>query len=1444
MRKRENESLRWGITAKLSLLNVLVLGVLSAILAIVFVSFGNINTLITTMLDTNMVRVIGNARSGQELTAVFADLVTAIFYGQEEAGMENLRQLEQKITILTAQDHDPELQTALHQFTSQLSSLLNQSATNRKILDELTKLENDFIFNVETLGDILNEKLDLLKDTTDLRVKQLKQIQAMTTGYRETFLQIMTQVHEAQLQNWQTEKSPENAQKNDPIFSSLEYLLLRFQILTAADAEIKAQGETLTTLIKQYQETLVRFQQARATFQEQIKQVSETKQHVLAALKIRDEENIQMADAIRSEIQRRVQMSQQITILLSGVILAVLLLTTYFAVNMVRPIVALAQAARQIATGDVNLALEHVSVRDEIGILAAEFQKMTAYMREMAAAAAKISEGDLRQEIIPRSADDVLGNAFQRMSAYLKDMALVAAAIADGNLHVNVTPRSAQDDLMHTLQHMIAYLQEVADVAEKISNKDLQVAVTPKSPQDSLNQALQKMIVNLRLMMAENERAMAAVQQQNWLITGQAELSNVMRGEPHVATLAKNIVTYLAKYLQAHVGALYVLQLRDEVQRLKLMGSYALTVRKGGHDEFLVGEGLVGQAALERESILYTDVPGGYLPILSGIGETSPRQILITPFTHDGELKGVIELGTTHAFTESHLRFLEQVRENIGIAFHSAQARVQMQELLSATQSQAERLQQQQEELRITNTELEEQTRALRVSEEELRQQQEELYQTNNALTDQTRSLEEQQELLQQQNHALEEVRRQVEAKAQEVEIASKYKSEFLANMSHELRTPLNSLLILSNLLAENQEGNLTAKQVEFAQTIHAAGSDLLQLINEVLDLSKIEAGKMTLHIDDMRLSDLTASLTRHFQHVADEKGLRFTVELADALPATIRTDRQRIEQIVKNLLSNAFKFTASGSVSVQIARPPLGTTFMRSDLHPAATIAMTVTDTGIGIPPDKQRLIFEAFQQADGTTSRKYGGTGLGLSISRELARLLGGEIQVRSQEGRGSAFTLSVPENAPTAIDATPELPPASAPPAMMRRTFPPERTALDLHSAAESGNVILIIEDDPKFANILLDVAREKGFKGVAASDGATGLRLASQTQPVGIILDFGLPDMNGQAVLEQLKHNPATQQIPVHVITAYDLSKETAPIDVIGYLTKPVTIDSLRKVFSDLEHTVATSIKQVLIVEDNTVMRTSLIELLRSEGIALTAVGTGQEAYRLLTTASFDCMILDLGLPDMTGMDLLQSIRQHAGLKHLPIIIYTGQELTGAEEALLKRYSSSIILKTERSYERLTEEMAGFLHLLEQETPEKQPAQETALSAVNEERQGQQNTILVVDDDMRNVYALTSVLERKGWHVFMAESGQEALDILAEHPDVSVVLMDIMMPGLDGYDAMRAIRAQAQFQNLPIIALTAKAMKEDRQKCLDAGANEYLSKPVDIEQLFAALRTLIP
>ena len=468
----------------------------------------------------------------------------------------------------------------------------------------------------------------------------------------------------------------------------------------------------MTALIKQYQETLVRFQQALATFQEQIKQVSETKQHVLAALKIRDEENIQMADAIRSEIQRRVRMSQQITILLSGVILAVLLLTTYFAVNMVRPIVALAQAARQIATGDVNLALKHVSVRDEIGILAAEFQKMTVYMREMAAAAAKISEGDLRQEIIPRSADDVLGNAFQRMSAYLKDMALVAAAIADGNLHVNVTPRSAQDDLMHTLQHMIAYLQEVADVAEKISNKDLQVVVTPKSPQDSLNQALQKMIANLQLMMTENERALAEVQQlmaeneraltevrqQNWLTTGQAELSNVMRGEPHVATLAKNIVTYLAKYFQAEVGALYVLQPHNDKQRLKLMGSYALSVRKSGYDEFLVGEGLIGQAALERESLLYTDAPAGYLPVFSGLDETTPQQILVTPFTYDGELQGVIELGATHEFTELHLRFIEQVRENIGIAFHSAQTRMQMQTLLAATQRQTETLQAQQEE--------------------------------------------------------------------------------------------------------------------------------------------------------------------------------------------------------------------------------------------------------------------------------------------------------------------------------------------------------------------------------------------------------------------------------------------------------------------------------------------------------------------------------------------------------------------------------------------------------------------------------------------------------------------------------------------------------------------------------------------------------------------------
>jgi PAS domain S-box-containing protein len=950
---------------------------------------------------------------------------------------------------------------------------------------------------------------------------------------------------------------------------------------------------------------------------------------------------------------------------------------------------------------------------------------------------------------------------------------------------------------------------------------------------------------------AELEQTRGKLEKQIWRRTGRIELNDRMRGEQDIETLGRNIISYLANYLNAQVGAIY---LADGNNLLRLIAGYAYSGRTDGSKEFEFGEGLVGQAALEKEPVVITQVPDDYMYISSGLGEAIPRNILVKSFLYEGHIKGVIELGSFHVFTDTQLDFLNQVEESIAVAFHTARSRLRMQELLEETQQQAEELQNQQEKLRQTNEELEEQTHALQESEAKLQAQQEELRQANEELEEKTEALERQRDEMRKKNIELEKSQELLEKKARDIELTSKYKSEFLANMSHELRTPLNSILILSQLLSEDKEGNLSAKQVEFARTIYSSGSDLLALINDVLDLSKVEAGKIELDMEALDLDDFSGTIARQFKPLAKEKGLGFKIDLAEGLPRQIHTDRQKLEQIIKNLLSNAIKFTTEGEITLRIHRPAADSHLSDTGLASENAVVFSVSDTGIGIPEEKQKLIFEAFQQADGTTSRKYGGTGLGLSISRELTRLLGGKIELQSQEGKGSTFLLYLPE----AVAEEKQVKQMEAPiapvepaegqgcgPAAGFIESPGSMGFTDVESIRDDrkeiqprDRSILLIEDDPKFTKILFDIAHEKGFKCLVAGDGETGLHLADYYQPGGIILDIGLPGIDGWTVLSRLKDNSKTRHIPVHVISASDKTFDSMKMGAIGHITKPVGIDGLDNAFRKIESIISKSVKHLLIVEDDPAQRKAIIELIGNGDVATTGVSTAQEAYELLKSGKFDCMILDLRLPDMSGAELLAKMRGDGGISYLPIIIYTGKELTKEEEITLHKYAERVITKSTTGHQRLLDETTLFLHRVEADLPEEKRKilrmihdKETILKG---------KTILLVDDDMRNVFALCSVLEEKGMKVLIGKNGKEGLERLNDNPGVDLVLMDIMMPEMDGYEAIKEIRRQDRFKKLPIIALTAKAMKGDRNKCIEAGASDYLAKPVDRHKLLSMLR----
>jgi CheY-like chemotaxis protein/signal transduction histidine kinase/CHASE3 domain sensor protein len=927
-------------------------------------------------------------------------------------------------------------------------------------------------------------------------------------------------------------------------------------------------------------------------------------------------------------------------------------------------------------------------------------------------------------------------------------------------------------------------------------------------------------------------RATLARRREEWLQSGKVELASAMIGDQHIEQLGNNILEFLARYLGAVAGALFV----SGGGAFERASMYGVPDHADIPTQFKRREGLLGQAAVENRPMLIGEVPEGYLTFGSALGQDKPKHLVLLPASVDGQVNTVIELGFLRPVGETVIALLEQASAPVAIAVRSANYRGELQSLLEETQRQGEELQTQSEELRVSNEELEEQSRALKESQARLEQQQVELEQTNSQLEQQTQQLEAQRD-------DLERVNASVQLKARELEQASRYKSDFLANMSHELRTPLNSSLILAKLLADNPDDNLTDEQVKYAQTIQSSGNDLLKLINDILDLSKIEAGHVEIRPESVTIEQLANNLRQIFQPVAQEKRLDFVIEIAPECPTSVETDGQRLEQVLKNLLSNAFKFTEAGQVGLSIYAACEG------------QLALAVSDSGIGISEDQQQNIFEAFHQADGTISRKYGGTGLGLSISRQLVRLLGGSIHLKSRQGQGSTVTITIPVTYDPAKIA-PREPRASVPPvaAPSRAGEPrsaepklPHRIEDDRDAPSDAKHVLLVIEDDDTFAAIMRDLSREMGFRSLVAGTAEEALRLARQFMPSAIILDVGLPDQSGLSVLDRLKRDVKTRHIPIHIVSAGDHAETAFSLGAVGYVLKPAKREQLVEVLQKLEIRLSQRVHRVLIVEDDPVQREAVAKLLTSHDVETVTAGTAAECLERLNGETFDCMVLDLSLPDASGYSLLETLSQESVYAFPPVIVYTGRELSADDEQRLRRYSKSIIIKGAKSPERLLDEVSLFLHQVVSELPDEQ--QKMIRRARNRDALLEGRRILVVEDDVRNVYALTNILEPRGAIIEIARNGREALDALgkaASRPGSSIdlVLMDVMMPVMDGLAAMRAIRENPDWRKLPIIALTAKAMPDDQQRCIDAGANDYMAKPLDVEKLLSLVRVWMP
>ena len=959
-----------------------------------------------------------------------------------------------------------------------------------------------------------------------------------------------------------------------------------------------------------------------------------------------------------------------------------------------------------------------------------------------------------------------------------------------------------------------------------------------------------KDILGLALIEMKDNLKKNALQEKNrtWLNKGITEVNEILRANQDKRTeLYETLVSFISRYIKACAGGLFVRKENKKIITFEFAAGFAMDKKTSQTKSYEPGQGFIGQAAAEKKNIIIDNLPADYIRVASAFGDAPPKHLAIIPLVFENETIGVLELALFSELSPAQSEFLESISLIIASGLDLISRKESTEKLLLESQELNIRMQAQEEELKVSNEELTEKTNLLQVSEEELKVQQEELMQTNTQLEEKAQLLAQQNEAIQVKNEELEVAREAIRIKADELEMTSRYKSEFLANMSHELRTPLNSILILANLLSENKERTLTDKQTEYARVINKSGSDLLGLINDILDLSKIESRKLELDVTKFEFNELAYDIESLFRELAISKKINFSVNISEELPKHFVSDKIRLEQIIKNLLSNAFKFTpADGYISLNVFKAGANTEY-RNDalLNSKNNICFEVKDSGIGIPKDKQQIIFEAFQQADGSTNRKYGGTGLGLSISRELSNILGGEIHVESVPTKGSSFTLIVAADflkitddeqeekaTPTAYQVQQAAKAAPVPSVALAKETPVAA------EPARKTKLILIIEDDMDFANILLDEATEKGFRGIIADQGDTGLKMAKKYKPDAIILDIQLPMMDGWEVMKKLKADDELRNIPVHIMTGTDNADLGRELGAVEFLVKPISSTQLHNVFSKINNETSLQLKKILIIEDNAIQNNSVKMLLENKELSCIQALSGAEAIDFLEREAFDLIILDLSLPDITGFDLLRKIRSNVDWLNIPVIVYTGKSLSSKENKMLEEFSNAVVVKTSKSPDRLLDETALFLKKLEKGKFEKTETPVPDVMMGDELLSGKK--VLLVDDDMRNIFALSRFLEKYDFDIIVANDGKEALEKLSENKDTAIVLMDIMMPEMDGYEATRKIREQKEFQNLPVIALTAKAMKGDREKCIEAGASDYATKPIDTNKLISLMR----
>jgi HAMP domain-containing protein/CheY-like chemotaxis protein/signal transduction histidine kinase len=1058
---------------------------------------------------------------------------------------------------------------------------------------------------------------------------------------------------------------------------------------------------------------------------------------------------------------------------------------------------------------------------DNVNVMAAN---LTEQVRGIVKVVTAVASGELAQKLTVNAKGEVaalaetINNMTDTLATFADQVTTVAREVGvEGRLggQANVpgaagTWKDLTGNVNLLADNLTNQVRAIAEVATAVTKGDLtrSIQVEASGEVAELKDNINTMIDNLRLTTDRNT-------EQDWLKTNLARFTGMLQGQRDLTTVGRMLLSELAPLVNAQQGVIYQMG-GEESAEMTLLSAFAGDGEDGHLRRLKLGEGLVGQCAAEKRRMLISDLPPNTVSVRSGLFEAVPRNVIVLPVLFEDRVKAVIELASLNVFTTSQLAFLEQLTASIGIVLNSIEATMQTEGLLKQSQQLAT----------------------------ELQVQQKELQQTNEQLAQKAQQLAEQNVEVERKNQEIEQARRALEGKAKELALTSKYKSEFLANMSHELRTPLNSILVLGQQLSDNPDGNLTPKQVEFSRTIHGAGTDLLNLITDILDLSKIESGTVSVEAEEIFFASMLDAVGRPFRHEAENRHLGFEVHSDPHLPRSVVTDSKRLQQVLKNLLSNAFKFTEVGGVRLAVSPVKDGW----SENHPilskaAAVVAFEVSDSGIGIPIEKQRIIFEAFQQADAGTSRKYGGTGLGLAISRELASLLGGEIQLRSAPGRGSTFTLYLPQTyvGPSASSsaAVEKKSASSVSPAQLSVTeHPIEKIPDDRENLQPDDAILLIVEDDPHYARVLCDLSRDKGFKVLVASRGAEALQLAQEYHPTAISLDVFLPDMLGWTVLNHLKQEPATRHIPVQMLTLDEDRHHGLARGAFAFVTKPTTPEGLEVALNRIKEYSTPRRKRLLVVEDNPAEQLSIRELLGYDDIDVTTVATGEDAVKAVAKEKFDCVVLDLRLPDISGFEVLERFRDTPELGDLPVVVFTGKELSPEEDARLHSLARSVVVKGVESPERLLDETALFLHRVVADLPVEKQRMLDRLHRSDDALVGKK--VLIVDDDVRNIFALSSVIERRGMTVITAGTGREAVAKLESTPEVAIVLMDIMMPEMDGYETMQVIRQNASFRRLPIIALTAKAMKGDREKCLEAGASEYLAKPVNTEQLLSSLR----